>query len=200
MSDTKNTLKTDFDAYVTLQEKGSDWSYGSGWGDAMVEAIKEEYKDTPPGTLLDIGCGEGRGVKTFVDMGFKAAGIDITKEKIDKGINDGLDLHMGDMHSLPFEDNQFDYVFTSHTLEHAIDIEKAVLECVRVARKEVFIIVPIYETKEWVLANNPAHTSPINLPEEFLGILDKVVKVYTAKVVTRMCSELWVRITLDDQK
>lgn len=133
-------------------------------------------------------------------MGFKATGIDITKEKIDKGINDGLDLHIGDMHNLPFEDNQFDYVFISHTLEHAIDIEKAISECVRVARKEVFIIVPIYETKEWVLVNNPAHTSPINLPEEFLSVLDKIVKVYTAKVVTRMCSELWVRITLDDQK
>lgn len=33
--------------YIALQEKGSDWSYGSGWGDAMVEAIKEEYKNTP---------------------------------------------------------------------------------------------------------------------------------------------------------
>ena len=44
--------------------------------------------------------------------------------------------------NLPFDDNSFDFVLSSHVLEHFYDPIKAILEWQRVARKYVFIIVP----------------------------------------------------------
>ncbi len=44
--------------------------------------------------------------------------------------------------SLPFEDKSFDFVISSHVIEHFYDPISALLEWARVARKYIFIIVP----------------------------------------------------------
>jgi ubiquinone/menaquinone biosynthesis C-methylase UbiE len=43
---------------------------------------------------------------------------------------------------LPFEDNQFDFVISSHVIEHIYDPIKAIKEWRRVASKYVYIIAP----------------------------------------------------------
>ncbi len=47
--------------YKKLQIEGSDWSYGSRWGDQMEEAIIKFGQSIADknSRLLDIGCGEG---------------------------------------------------------------------------------------------------------------------------------------------
>src|SRR5208337_1668008 len=47
-----------------------------------------------------------------------------------------------DVLKLPFQDDQFDVVICSETLEHIPDIRTATLELIRVARKAVIITVP----------------------------------------------------------
>jgi len=44
--------------------------------------------------------------------------------------------------NLPFEDNSFDFVISSHVIEHFFDPIKALKEWHRVATKYIFIIVP----------------------------------------------------------
>lgn len=44
--------------------------------------------------------------------------------------------------ALPFPDQSFDFVLSSHVIEHFYDPIKALLEWARVARKYLFIIVP----------------------------------------------------------
>ena len=57
----------------------------------------------------------------------------------------GLKFVRGDARKMPFEDNAFDFVFSSAVIEHvgARECQLAFLkECVRVARKHVFITTP----------------------------------------------------------
>jgi SAM-dependent methyltransferase len=44
--------------------------------------------------------------------------------------------------NLPFEDNSYDFVFSSHVIEHFPDPIKALREWVRVARRYVLVVVP----------------------------------------------------------
>jgi len=50
-----------------------------------------------------------------------------------------------DMHDMSFEDDSFDVVYASHSLEHSYDVERVASEVVRVGRREgvVGIEVPV---------------------------------------------------------
>ena len=48
----------------------------------------------------------------------------------------------GFVEKLPFENNSFDVVTCSHTLEHIIEERLAVKELLRVAKKQLVVVVP----------------------------------------------------------
>ena len=81
-----------------------------------VELIKDSY-------ILDIGCRRGKGVKYFLDKGYKNTyGIDIGDEMIK--IHGEDNFKAVDMHeSLGFS-FKWDFISIIHTLEHAYDIPK----------------------------------------------------------------------------
>jgi ubiquinone/menaquinone biosynthesis C-methylase UbiE len=54
----------------------------------------------------------------------------------------GLTARPGDVHELPFESEEFDVALCSETLEHVSDVQAALSELLRVARKAVVITVP----------------------------------------------------------
>ena len=54
----------------------------------------------------------------------------------------GLESKPGNIHDLPFEDDEFDVVTCSETLEHVTDFRHATEELLRVAKKAVVITVP----------------------------------------------------------
>jgi len=84
---------------------------------AFFDLFDEYDRDV---TILEAGCGGGVNLKILHDtMGFKnLTGIDICKTAISEA-EERLDLATyccGDMASMPFEDGQFDIVFTSGVL------------------------------------------------------------------------------------
>jgi ubiquinone/menaquinone biosynthesis C-methylase UbiE len=184
-----------YEDYLRLQHEGSDWSYGSRWGDQMEDAMISWFAKQVENNakILDVGCGEGRGVKALVDMGFtQVSGVDITPEKVNKGISDGLKLFIDDMHTLnTIADKEYDYVFTSHTLEHALSLEEVIKTLLRIIKKKIYFIIPINETKKFVEENNPSHTSFINDPKEFTSVLDQLECKYYCWNVRRLSDELW---------
>lgn len=57
----------------------------------------------------------------------------------------GLKFVRGDARAMPFDDNSFDFVFSSAVVEHVGSRECQLLflkECIRVARKHIFITTP----------------------------------------------------------
>jgi SAM-dependent methyltransferase len=94
-------------------------------------------------SVLCIGCRNTSELDYFRRKGFtNTVGIDLFSE-------DPSVLVM-DMHNMNFPDNRFDIIFSSHSLEHSYDEQRAVSEIVRVSRNRCLaaVEVPIrYETK-----------------------------------------------------
>lgn len=109
-------------------------------------------------SVLDIGCGEGILSCLVALKGISVLGIDISAPNIlaAKRFSTGLDLSVdfiqGDVDILPFPDNSFDVVLSSHVLEHLPNIEQGLLELYRVTRSLALIAMPTCLTPAgWVL-------------------------------------------------
>ena len=116
------------------------------------EHYKEDYDDTQrfisysyqinlikqlrPKNILEIGVGN----KTVSNY-LKNNGFDIKTCDFDEKLEPD---YVGDVRSLPIEDNSFDVVVSFQTLEHLPweEFEKCLLEMKRVSRKNVIISLP----------------------------------------------------------
>lgn len=100
----------------------------------------------PEGTMLDLGCGEGRHIfglmEKFPDL--KCIGLDPHIESLDKAFeglkflesisNTKTNFLSGSAYLLPFSDDSFDLVVCSEVLEHLHDYKDAIKEINRVLK------------------------------------------------------------------
>lgn len=105
----------------------------------------------PPGsTVLDSGCGEGTLSILLAEHGCIVTGVDLSEPNIvaakqyaaEKGLSDRLTFVVGDAERLPAADKSFEYVVSSHVLEHVPDFVQGVKELNRVATKGVIAAIP----------------------------------------------------------
>lgn len=97
------------------------------------------YTAPQPGqTYLDVGCGNGAApihiAKTF---GMHVTGIDIDADQIAIALRNGatvpyMRFMTGDSTNLPFEDGEFQVVFTNKVTHHVSNWRQAVVEMLRV--------------------------------------------------------------------
>ncbi len=93
-------------------------------------------------TLLDIGCGTGSNLLSFLEMGLEVTGLDPSPYMLDialKNVRNRADLHRGFAEDLPFEDNTFNYSCLVSTLEFVENPKKAIEEVSRVTKDRIFI-------------------------------------------------------------
>lgn len=95
----------------------------------------------PPGRrCLDIGSGMGLFSIFLVLNGFDVSAIEPDDELIDRSkdnfriMNVNCSVRKGKAEDIPFEDNYFDGVFSSATLEHVEDWSRALAESIRVLK------------------------------------------------------------------
>ncbi len=102
-----------------------------------VELAKELANTWNPGKILDIGCGNARNLKPFLEKGFECTGIDSSKEliKLAKNTKKAKFLYANAV-KLPFPDASFDYVICLAVLHHLKpkNHEKALSEIKRVLK------------------------------------------------------------------
>ncbi len=94
-------------------------------------------------SILDVGCGTGRGVKALLDEGLDVTGVEPVKALLDAGCEShGLPRERmleGSGESLTFGDGAFDATMELGVLHHVPDPAKVVAEMLRVSRRAVFI-------------------------------------------------------------
>jgi 2-polyprenyl-3-methyl-5-hydroxy-6-metoxy-1,4-benzoquinol methylase len=182
--------------YVHLQNINSGFSYNTPWGDLMEDAIINWFSKSildKSARILDFACGEGRGLDALKNLGYtNLTGLDLNPEKCNLAEQRGHNIINGDIYSV-LEMN-FDYIFTSHTLEHTPSIRDTLHLLSLITNKEIFFIIPTRETLDFVKENNPSHVSPIDDPIEFLNIISSLNLNVDSVEVTRFCKELWGRI------
>lgn len=96
-------------------------------------------------SVLEVGCGTGSVLAAVkrAGIGSTHVGIDVSDPSAhrDPGTED-LDLRQFDGARLPFADNSFDLVYSSHVLEHVPDERGFLAEIHRVAKRTIYIEVP----------------------------------------------------------
>lgn len=93
-------------------------------------------------SVLDVGCGRGYFCRNMVASGNmkKVYGLDLVTR--DNKPCDFITYVCGSILNLQFENKSFDTVICAHTLEHIRDINKALEEIRRVAKKRLIIVMP----------------------------------------------------------
>lgn len=96
---------------------------------------------------LDIGCGAGRIVRAFEQVGWEATGIDLSKKAISAGKDAGLDLRISSIENSSL--GTFEVITAFHILEHLHSPKAFLNQCaVRLVRKgHVLIEVPNYGSR-----------------------------------------------------
>ena len=91
-------------------------------------------------TILDVGCGDGYMLNKISKIcnPENLYGVDF----IDVIYNPNWAFTRANITDLPYDDKYFDIVICTHTLEHVIDIKKAVLELIRVCKKTLIVVMP----------------------------------------------------------
>jgi SAM-dependent methyltransferase len=83
--------------------------------DALIKAIEGE----PPFTILDLGCGPGRDLKTFTALGHRAIGLDGCKQFVDMAQQfSGCEVWRQDLLHLQLPPAMFDGIFANAVLFH----------------------------------------------------------------------------------
>jgi len=118
---------------------------------------------------IDIGCGDDKITPNCI-------GVDRVPQK-------GVNL-VWDARKLPFTDNTFDWVFSSHCLEDIKEWEKTVQEWTRILKKDGYIILYMphgdYYPKAGSELANKAHTRDF-YPEEVEKVLYKYAHIVTVQ-------------------
>ena len=101
-------------------------------------------------SLCDVGCGTGHLLER-IRQGCNLhtlAGVDFS-EHDEWAALDHIRFYQHDIMDLPFSDDQFDTVVSTHTLEHVLDITSAIKELRRICAKKLIIVVPRERESIW---------------------------------------------------
>ncbi len=89
-----------------------------------IEALLQTIEGEPPFKLLDFGCGPGRDVKTFADLGHNAFGLDGALRFVEMALEyTGCDIWHQDFLKLDLPIEYFDGIFANASLFHVPSIE-----------------------------------------------------------------------------
>ncbi len=162
------------------------------------KAIEWFFEDVPEDRrILDLGCGEGTGVKHLNSLGYEnVVGIDLHPKKIALGRKMNLDVFQRDIYTCEF--SAFDVVWSSHSFEHMLNpaiVVKILLE--RTTKfAEYFFIMPYPDT-----GTPRAHVASkeIGLYEDDNGVTlvnwfyDNGILCYFKKMDSFREKEIWMK-------
>ncbi len=116
------------------------------WRKKVVKMVAK----TKPKQILDIATGTGDFAimlaeikpKKIVGLDISQGMLEIGKKKVaEKGLDNLIEMVLGDSENLPFEDNSFDAVTVGFGVRNFEDLDKALLEIYRVLRPGGIFVV-----------------------------------------------------------
>ena len=121
-----------------------------------VKLVRDHLGSLRGKRVLDVGCGKGRFARIFHEQEPEAEiwGLDISEEML-RFVPEGIHTRAGSMTELPFESRFFDAAYATESLEHAVEIEKAVAEICRVVKPGGRIAIIDKNREQWGRLQTP---------------------------------------------
>lgn len=96
--------------------------------------------------FLDVGCGGGGACVLADNRGAEISGLDAAEGLVNLARQrlPGGSFYVGDIESLPFEDDGFDAVFLANSIQYAEDRSKALRESGRVCQPEGRVVAGLF--------------------------------------------------------
>jgi len=137
----KDKVRTYYDAFSNTYDKERFDGYHVFLDDSEVLAVQDFLRDK---IVLEVGCGTGLILQRLKRYCRDCVGVDISKGMLSKAKRRGFACMQADAISLPFRDESFDCVVCFKVLPHIPNIESAIQEIVRVAKKGGIVALEFY--------------------------------------------------------
>ena len=149
-----------------------------------VKLIREYLGALAGKRVLDVGCGKGRFARVFHEQEPEAElwGLDISEAML-KYVPEGIRTRAGSMTELPFETEFFDGAYATESLEHAVEIEKAVSEICRAVKPGGRIAIIDKNAEQWGKLKTPEWERWFTRRE-----LERLLRRHCRKVSSRLIS------------
>jgi ubiquinone/menaquinone biosynthesis C-methylase UbiE len=109
--------------------------------DLNTQCMNQIPQDIKGTSVLEVGSGRGL-LSIRLSRKYNVTASDIVRDKTLMKKWTNIKFRKAKAESLPFKNNSFDTVVSTHTLEHVLDLPKAISEIRRVAKKRIIIVVP----------------------------------------------------------
>jgi SAM-dependent methyltransferase len=104
-------------------------------GDNAEDVLFGAVAQVSPERVLDVGCGTGEmSERIAATLGAQVTALDSSPRMVHLTRERGIDVRVGDIQSLEFEDGSFDCVVAGWVLYHVAHRPRAIAECARVLR------------------------------------------------------------------
>jgi malonyl-CoA O-methyltransferase len=149
-----------------------------------VKLIRDHLGELAGRRVLDVGCGKGRFARVFQEQEPQAElwGLDISEEMLTY-VPAGIHTRAGSMTELPFPDAFFDGAYATESLEHAVEIEKAVAEICRVVKPGGRIAIIDKNAEHWGRLDTPEWEKWFT-PKQ----LERMLRAHCSHVESRLIS------------
>lgn len=136
--------------YISGQEK-----FFSNRADKAREFIAKCLPDLKDKKILDLGCGHGKDIRIYEELGAEVYGIDASEIMIDEAkqnVNHPERLFLGNFESTPFEEKYFDVIIGRHSMHFLDSFDNVYKEMARILKKKgIFILVVQHPIKDLFL-------------------------------------------------
>jgi ubiquinone/menaquinone biosynthesis C-methylase UbiE len=121
-----------------------------------IKLLREHLGDLRGKRVLDVGCGKGRFARVLHEQEPAAEiwGLDISEAML-RFVPEAIHTRAGSMTELPFDDAWFDAAYATESLEHAVEIGKAVAEICRVVKPGGRIAIIDKNAEQWGKLDTP---------------------------------------------
>lgn len=93
--------------------------------------------------ILEVGCGNGLNLKFFTDLGFETYGTESNPVRVAECRSRGLRVFPSNIDGFRTVEHfaPFDFIYSSHVLEHVIDIDSHIRQVAAMLRPEGFVYI-----------------------------------------------------------